>query len=367
MGWRFRIARVFGIDVYIHWTFVLLLALLFVGGVAVRSSPDPLRDALHKVALTLAVFFCVVLHEFGHALTARLFGIRTRDIVVLPFGGVARLERFRYTPTAELVVTIAGPLVNVLIAIVLGVVLIGMSGSATLTNRAAYASDFLNQLFAINILLVLFNMIPSFPMDGGRVLRSLLAYVCSFETATVIAGRLGQIFAAGFVALGLYSGQFMLAVIGFFGFSSAAAEIRAARVRAPLQRLLVRDVLRTEFPVLAPTDPAGAAAGVLSALEWRQSPVLEGGRLVGMIEASGAAHVAQTAGADAHIAPAVRQDIPAVAESATAEDALEMLQTARAAALPVLRDGVLVGLITIPDLARAVQRGAARVTPAGAH
>jgi len=219
MSWSIRLGRLFGVPVYLHLTFLLLLGLvgllgLFQGGPAA---------AISGVVMIASVFACVLLHEFGHILAARRYGIPTQDVILLPIGGVARLARMPDEPKQELVVALAGPAVNVAIAALL-FPLISLGGGA-----------FLAQLFAINVMLFLFNMLPAFPMDGGRVLRALLARQMSYVRATDLAATIGKGMAVLLGAAGLFGvpGMFgthpMLLVIAWFVWSGAGRE--AAMVR----------------------------------------------------------------------------------------------------------------------------------------
>ncbi|MEI6032705.1 MAG: site-2 protease family protein [Verrucomicrobiae bacterium] len=221
MKWSYRIARVAGIDVRIHITFLLLLAWFAwmdwrAGGV---------EGAMVGAGFTLLLFLCVLLHEFGHSFAARAYGIRTPDITLLPIGGVARLERMPDKPVQELVVALAGPAVNVLIALVL-IVAFGVKISLSGESLAS-------KILAVNLILVAFNAIPAFPMDGGRVLRALLAMRLDHVLATTIAARVGQILAVGFAVVGYFEAP-MLFFIAAFVFSGAQQELAYARFRAGL-------------------------------------------------------------------------------------------------------------------------------------
>lgn len=227
MRWSLNIGRIFGIRLEVHVTF-----LLFVGWVAVNQgllSGRP-EAALSAVVLTLLVFACVVLHELGHALTARRFGVATRDIVLLPIGGVARLERMPDRPQQELLVAVAGPAVNVAIAAVL-VLLMALSGR--LAALGLPDDGLLGTLLVVNVVMVLFNMIPAFPMDGGRVLRSLLALRLPFLQATRIASFVGQGAALLLAAAGLFVlHNRMLALVAAFVFLAAGEERALVQARA---------------------------------------------------------------------------------------------------------------------------------------
>src|SRR5438045_1476127 len=177
MSWSIPIVRIAGIQLRIHVTFLLLIAWVALGSAS-------------AAAFALLLFLCVVLHEFGHAFAAKAYGINTPDITLLPIGGVARLERMPEEPKQELIIAIAGPMVNVIIAACLYMV-IGARGHVA-PARAVQSGDLLISLFQINVWLLLFNLLPAFPMDGGRVLRALLATRLSYARATIIASNVGQ-------------------------------------------------------------------------------------------------------------------------------------------------------------------------------
>lgn len=232
MKWSWRIGRLSGIDLYVHATFVLLLA-----WVAVREWAFGAVAIAAALVYIVALFAIVVLHELGHALTARRYGIRTRDIILLPIGGVARLERMPRDPRQELLVALAGPAVNVAIAIVLYALvrLTGTAPSADLyaVDILASTRDFAYQLVFVNIMLAVFNLIPAFPMDGGRVLRALLAMrMSSYVRATAIAARVGRVLAVvlGFVGVYEFQNPFwvLIALFVWMGAGSEAAAVYAS-------------------------------------------------------------------------------------------------------------------------------------------
>lgn len=219
---KWKLTQLSGIDVYIHWSFWLLPAwVLF-------SATGGPAAAIASVLLIFAIFGCVVLHEMGHALAARYYGIGTHDITLYPIGGVARLEQVPERPVQELVIALAGPAVNVVIAgsLLLG---FGLGPLATASVAGPAGAGFVGSLIAVNIVLVLFNMLPAFPMDGGRVLRSLLAMFMSYSSATEIAGRVGQGMAILLGIAGLFASMPNLALIAVFVFLAASAELARAR------------------------------------------------------------------------------------------------------------------------------------------
>ena len=221
-----NLGRVFGIDLFIHGTFWLLPLLVLFGGVT--SGEDPTMQLL----LLFAVFGCIALHELGHAAAAAWYGIRTRDITLYPMGGVARLEGMPDRPWPEIVIALAGPAVNVAIAVGLaGVILAGGGLGGTVFAESA-VGGFLASLLVTNVYLVLFNLIPAFPMDGGRVLRACVHLFADRVTATEVAATVGAVCAGLMVLAGLFTGQIMLAVVGAFVFLMGRAELAQVRAQA---------------------------------------------------------------------------------------------------------------------------------------
>ena len=220
MNNSWKLGNLAGIGVHLHWTFFLLPA--YVAFVALAGGGG-LGAAATGVLLVCAVFGCVVLHELGHALMARRFGIGTHDITLLPIGGVARLERIPEKPSQEIAVALAGPAVNVAIAAALWLVLAVLGTMSVWIPAALFGGSLLAQLLWINIALVVFNMIPAFPMDGGRVLRAALATRMPRVRATRIAATVAQVFAVVFGVMGLF-GNPMLILIAVFVFMAARSE-----------------------------------------------------------------------------------------------------------------------------------------------
>ncbi|MFT7632921.1 MAG: Zn-dependent protease [Mariniblastus sp.] len=215
-----NLGTISGIRIRVHWTFLILPIWIYFSSILAGSGATA---ALMSLIFVLAIFGCVLLHELGHALAARQFGISTRDITLLPIGGVAALERMPREPKQELWIAVAGPLVNIVIAMVLGAILLGGGFTAS-----TIGGGFLWQLAFANVALVVFNMLPAFPMDGGRVLRSILAMFMDWLKATQIAVRVGNIVAIGLGLLGILSGNLMLAFVALFVFVAARAELMSA-------------------------------------------------------------------------------------------------------------------------------------------
>lgn len=224
-----KIGRFYGIDVHIHWSFWLLILFYMV----TVAKSGRIAEGLSAFGFVIAAFFCVLLHEYGHALAARRFGIRTLDITLMPIGGLARLERIPENPIQELVVAIAGPLVNVAIAALLSILLVLNVASGWAAPSVAVGGNFVGQLMAINLFLCLFNMLPAFPMDGGRVVRSLLAMKFGLVRATEMAARLGRWMSVAFAIWGIFvSWNPMLVLLAVFVFIAGTIELFQVKIRS---------------------------------------------------------------------------------------------------------------------------------------
>ncbi len=259
MKWSWKLGRFAGIDVFVHATFFLLI-----GWIALSHwlQARSVAAAAAGVAFILALFACVVLHEYGHALAARRFGIRTRDITLLPIGGLARLERMPEKPMQELWVALAGPAVNVVIALALFVWLLGTGGLEPLASLGVAGGSFAERLLVANVFLVLFNLLPAFPMDGGRVLRAILATRMEYTRATQTAAGVGQGMAFLFGLVGLFANPFLL-FIALFVWIGAAQEASSAQMKHSLAGIPVARAMVTEFHTLEAGDPVSRAVELI--------------------------------------------------------------------------------------------------------
>ncbi|HEX4589889.1 MAG TPA: site-2 protease family protein [Gemmataceae bacterium] len=286
MGRSLRIGTAFGIGLYVHWTFLIIPLIAILSGAG-----GGLDGILFSTGLIFGVFGCVLLHELGHALTARSFGIDTRDITLLPIGGVARLERMSDKPGEEIAIAVAGPLVNVVIAagLWLGLSLAGLPPvrlSEFLASQP-FGERLLAGILFFNIVLVLFNMIPAFPMDGGRVFRALLSFGVGRLRGTEIAVAVSKVFAVGFIASGIWWHQFFLPVIGLFIMVAGSQELAMLRHDARKRRPQVTIDYPPAEPPAQPAQPNFSGfiwdprAGAW--VEWRN------GQVVGATYVNGAA------------------------------------------------------------------------------
>lgn len=350
MGWSLTIGRIAAVAVKVHVTFWLLLA--WIGVSAAREGG--LAAATQSVLFIALLFVCVIAHEFGHILVARRFGIATKEVTLLPIGGVASLQRLPDTPGRELAVALAGPAVNVVIALALALAL-GSFGVASLDNLANPGVSMLVRLAAANLVLAAFNLIPAFPMDGGRVLHALIAMRTGEARATEIAAGVGQAcaFALGF--LGLF-GNPMLLFVAIFVYVAAAEEAGASRLKQGLKGLTAADLMETQVTTLPLGASLQEALDLALTTEQGHFPLVDAFGKPAALASRAALLGAVRTREPGEPAESVAQ-APAVSISATAraEKALERLQAGEASALCVIDEaGRLVGLLPRSALAEAM-------------
>jgi Zn-dependent protease/CBS domain-containing protein len=346
MRWSLSLGRVAGIRLYVHFTFFLLLAYVALGE---GFEAGRWEAAVEGLILFGCLAVIIVLHEFGHAMAAKYYGIRTRDITLLPIGGVARLERMPDKPVQELVVALAGPAVNVVLAA-------GLFAGLIASNRLAgpalpdFGSGLVAQLFLINVGLAIFNMIPAFPMDGGRVLRALLALGMDYVRATRIAAYIGQGIAILFAIAGIahfFGASLMLVLIAVFVWTGAQAEAEMVRTRSVLAGVSVARLMATQFYVLRPVDPIGRAAEIVQAGFQHDFPVLDGDQIVGMLTKKDLLEALAAQRPEISVSEVMRTKVESVQPRDTIETALSLFQTCDCQSLPVTEGTELVGMLTI--------------------
>ena len=385
MKWSWRIATISGIGVYLHVTFLILVAYFVLN---ILSGGGSLMDVLGIVLLLAAVFSIVVMHEFGHALAARRYGIKTQDITLLPIGGVARLERIPEDPKQELVVAVAGPAVNVVLgALCLLALLIAgtaflsgvLSGGlntmlgylfqtpsiTSIADLPAVALYVVFQMLAVNIMMVAFNLLPAFPMDGGRVLRAILAMWTDRVRATRIAAQVGQSMAVLFAVVGLLTSHPMLMLIALFVWISAGAEAAHVASQSAMGGTTVRHAMITRFQTVAPDNTLEDVTVHIIGGYQQDFPVVEGSDVVGMLTRGDLLKALAQHSRETRVSDVMQRTFERADAAEQLTRVFERLQHCRCHSLPVLEQGRLVGVIDMENVGefialRSAMRGGVR-------
>jgi Zn-dependent protease len=344
MGGTIGVVRLFGVPVRFHFTFVLLVIFLMVFGLGNRQS------GLMFVIYILALFASVLLHELGHAWAGRQFGVRTIEIVMFPIGGIARLEK-NPPPNQELWIALAGPLVNIVIAAGLGGYLYYRNQIEAITSLFDPTDANLLQRIAFgNLILAAFNLLPAFPMDGGRVLRAVIARFKPVDEATKIAAATGRTLAIAMGLYGLLSMQFMLLFIAFFVYLGAAQEGAAAMGRTLTHGIPVRAAMITEYHTLPHGSTIRDAANLLLATSQQDFPVMHGLRVIGLLPRNALLRAMAAEGPESYVSAAMNRDFVRLSPEMDLAEALPSMALAGSCALVMEDDDQLVGLLTTENL-----------------
>ena len=328
MRWSYTIGRIAGTEVKVHVTFFLLLAWIAYTAYLDAGTTAAVSDTLFFVCF----FFCILLHEFGHIRMARRFGVRTPDVILLPIGGVARLERIPEEPRQELLIALAGPAVTLAIILALAAVVLGSGQAMVLRDPLAGDVPFVARLLLANLLVLVFNLIPAFPLDGGRVLRALLAQKLGLVRATRIAGVVGQLFAVGLGMVGVMLHAPLTMLVAFFIFLGAGTEASAVAARVAGRGLQVSQMMVTD--------------------EQREFPVVDNlGRTEGILTRDNLIRGLSRGGPTSTVAEAMTPSAPTVPPTLGFQEALDRLRASGLPALPVVdAGGALVGLLTLDNI-----------------
>lgn len=352
MKWSVRVGTVYGVTIYLHFTFILLFCFL---GIVVWHSTGQLGAVVWRSVFVVAVFGCVLLHELGHALMASRFGIRTSDITLLPIGGIARLERMPEKPSQEFWVALAGPTVNLVIAALMQVwwVLTGERGLNFIDGEAW------QHLIAINMFLAVFNLLPAFPMDGGRILRAMLAATrIGRRRATAIAANLGQVMAILLGIVGFYYNPFLI-FIAIFVFLGAQAEAGLVEMQSALKGLRVRDAMMTRFRALSISDTLDQAVDELLSGDQQDFPVMVNHQYAGLLRRNDLVKALAEGRRETVVEEIMFRDCEPVHESASLQRTVESLRSQNLASAPVLSRGRIVGLLTLNHITEMIMIHAA--------
>ncbi len=362
MSWSITLVHIAGIPIKLHMTF-LIIVLLGAWQWAGRSS-DPLVGAIFGAVLMLALFLCVALHELGHSLMARRFGIQTREILLMPLGGIAQLEKNPDQPRHELLIALAGPLVNVVIAILL--ILIGLTPQVSLFNSlldgqglsAALSTEpsfnnLLLWLLSANVSLVLFNLIPAFPLDGGRVLRALLAMGLGYPMATRIAAGVGQLIAIVIGLYGLFSGNLLLALVAVFIFVGASQETAVAASKVVLTTRRLGDAYNRHVITLQNGDRLSRVVDYLLTSYQPDFAVIFGKKLLGIVTRADAMQALASQPEDLFVSEIMNRDFVKLDADLNLDEVREQLGEKGVRVAAVYKGEEFLGLISAEDLQEA--------------
>lgn len=358
MKWSARVARVAGIDIKVHISFLLIVAF----GAWSWADRGP-AGALFGAALILVLFACVVLHELGHSLVAIRLGVPVREIILLPIGGIAFMTGQPKRPWHELVIALAGPAVNVGIAISLATFaafagMLGILDTAALLSPNLFeltAETALIWLLVANVSLALFNMLPAFPLDGGRVLRAGLAMVMDQGRASRIAAAVGQVFAVGLGIAAVLGGRPMLAIIALLVFFGASQEVSSDALRRALEGRKARDVSDASAATLSPFHSISEVAGVMTRSHQRDYPVMHGWNVVGVLSREKVAEALILGRDEASVGEVMDSDFLRVQADASLEEALQSMAAARARVAAVHDGTMWIGMLSRESILHAAQ------------
>lgn len=349
MNWSLYLGKYAGIKVFIHWTFSLLVLWIAISGITQGQSASQIGWTMIFI---LAVFACVTFHEFGHALMAKKYNFKTKYITLLPIGGLAQMEKLPDNPRQELAVAIAGPMVNIVIALLL-YPFVKIQEMDTEAIAILGSDTFLFYLFSVNIILALFNLLPAFPMDGGRVLRALLSFRMPRNEATRIAAGIGQFMAIGFVFLGLFYNPFLV-LIGIFIFLGAQAENSMVQSQSLLKGFFVKDVLMSDFQKVSPYDTLAIPTRQLLNSQATDFIVMEGDDLKGILSRGELIKGLSEQGKDARVADVMNAEFRTLSPEQPLEEVFLEIKTKNQNILPVLDEGKLIGVVDSENISEFI-------------
>ncbi len=362
MKWSFKVGSVFGIELRVHITFFLILA--YAAYIWGSRYGEGAAGAVYGSIVILALFVCVVIHELSHSRLAQYFGGEVSSITLLPIGGVSMMKKMPEEPTRELLVSLVGPLSNVVIAILLIPLLylipnpvdgafgafsrLGAGNADVLIGISA--QGFISYMFFINLLLAVFNLLPAFPLDGGRVFRSILAERMSYMKATRTAVVVGQVFAFILGIIGIFTLNIIFIIIAVFIYMGAEQEGAGAEMKSTLARLKVGQAITRSMKTVAPDDRLGTVVNMVMHEFQEDFPVVSGGELAGVLTRANLINGLHSLGPDGLVSQAMEKDFPVVSVDAPFSDVYEKMNERRIKAVPVLENGRLLGMVTLEHL-----------------
>ncbi|MBK6814111.1 MAG: site-2 protease family protein [Saprospiraceae bacterium] len=353
-----KLAKIAGIPIRLHWSFLLIF--VWVGYNAWQDNLST-RGFIFMQLYVLILFVCVILHEYGHALVARKYGHKTRDILLTPIGGIARLESISEKPVQEFWIAIAGPLVNVAIALMLGLIIL-ITGQRNILDALRYPGggdsfihSFLPLTMLSNIILAVFNFIPAFPMDGGRILRALLSTHWPRYKATLIAARVGQALAIVFLIFAVSQGHWMLCLVSLFIFVTAGNELKQVKWESILAVKPVKDLINTKYEhIQAGESMHLPVETALRGIE-KNYLVYNGDALMGYLSHAAVMYAYKMQRQEAPVASFTRTEVPQVDTELSLKDALHLMQSTGATLLPVVENGLIIGAVDEDQIKKYVE------------
>jgi Zn-dependent protease/CBS domain-containing protein len=347
MKWSFQIGKLFGIPIRVHVTFLLLL--FFIGILGSRQAGS--SGALFGMISIVLVFFCVILHEIGHSLMAIHFGINVKDIVLMPIGGVSRMEEIPEDPKKEISISVVGPLVSFMLALVFFLLAKVTNQNIDIRNLSLFSGNLVANLFWINLILGLFNLIPAFPMDGGRVLRGVLGTVMDSLKATKIAVSIGQVFAILLFFFGIFFNWWM-ALIAIFIYLGAEGEERMVSLRASLGKSSVRMAMLTEVNTISPHQTVGEVLGNICHGFQQDFPVVEKGEVVGILTKEAIFSALHKHEKSTLVRDVMQRDFVSTTEDAPLSDIFKKMTAEKLSVMPVMRGRELRGMINLEQIGK---------------
>ncbi len=346
MKWSIKIGSVFGIPVKVHITFLLLLILIFYVGNAVIG-----LDGLRGVIFVCLVFASVVFHELSHSIVARGYGIKVEDITLLPIGGVSRMASVPEKPLQEILIAAAGPASSILLGIILFFVA-KLVGTPITLQDLSVRENILAQLCAVNFVLAAFNLIPAFPMDGGRILRGVLGLYLGPMKSTRIAVGVGQIFAIGLFFLGLWTMNLFIILIALFVYLGAEGEERQMGIMLTLGGVTAAGAMISDVDVVSPRDNVGKVADLYTHRFQGDFPVVDRSEVIGLLTREILTEALHKRGPAVAVEEVMLKEFPIATETTPLTEILERMQSSGTKAVTIIRDGDLKGIITLEQIGR---------------
>lgn len=343
-----RLMKISGINVFVHWSFLILVAWVIVSGIKVGQNWTAI---IFSLAFVFIVFICITFHELGHALTARRYGVQTKDITLLPIGGVARMDKFPENPKQEFLIAVAGPLVNFAISLILYLyyLIIFRGDMGNPLELQINLKGLLVNVIIANLAIGIFNLIPAFPMDGGRILRSLLAMRTDRVSATKMAASIGQTIAVFFAITGVFFNPFLI-IIAIFVFIGAQYESSAIESISFLEGYKVSDVMRTKYTVLSGDDPVSKAVDELLAGADQDFVVVNQEKVIGILLRTQLIRAISENKMIRPIREIVNDDFKDIEVSGEIKNLYTLMQEKKYSILPVMDKGRFVGIVDLENL-----------------